>query len=207
MRTNVYIDGFNLYYGALKGDPALRWLDVSKLSQLLLAKGVQLGRIRYFTALVKGRANNPQQRQRQDIYIRALQTIPDLTVHLGSFQSKPKNMPRYDKLPKIKLIKVMKTEEKGSDVNLATYLLLDAFNKDYDSAMVISNDSDLKEPIRVAREELHKPVGIANPDLGTPRVLFGDFHRQIRKGQLLASQFPNVMTDANGTITRPPGWA
>lgn len=207
MRTNVYIDGFNLYYGALKGDPALRWLDVSKLSQLLLAKGVQLGRIRYFTALVKGRANNPQQRQRQDIYIRALQTIPDLTVHLGSFQSKPKNMPRYDKLPKIKLIKVMKTEEKGSDVNLATYLLLDAFNKDYDSAMVISNDSDLKEPIRVVREELHKPVGIANPDLGTPRVLFGDFHRQIRKGQLLASQFPNVMTDTNGTITRPPGWA
>lgn len=206
MRTNVYIDGFNLYYGALKNDPGLRWLDVSKLSQLLLAKGFELGRIRYFTALVKGRANNPKQRQRQDIYIRALQTIPGLTPHFGSFQSKPKNMPRYDKLPKIKLVKVMKTEEKGSDVNLATYLMLDAFNQDYDSAMVISNDSDLKEPIRVVREELHRRVGIANPDLGTPRVLFGDFHRQIRKGQLLASQFPNVLTDANGTITRPPEW-
>lgn len=137
----------------------------SKLSRLLLAKGVQLGRIRYFTALVKGRANNPQQRQRQDIYIRALQTIPNLTVHLGSFQSKPKNMPRYDKLPKIKLVKVMKTEEKGSDVNLATYLLLDAFHNDYDSAMVVSNDSDLKEPIRVWRRSRTWPSSSPQPEL------------------------------------------
>jgi len=206
MRTNVYVDGFNLYYGALKGAPDCKWLDLAKLSRLLLGLH-DLGRIRYFTARVKGRANDPQQRQRQNIYLRALGTVPELECHFGSFQAKPKEMVRYDALPKIKMVKVMKTEEKGSDVNLATHLLLDAFREDCDSALVISNDSDLTEPIRAVREELKRPVGVANPDLGTPRVLFGDFFRQIRRTHLLASQFPEMLTDSGGTITRPSKWA
>jgi NYN domain len=58
---------------------------------------------------------------------------------------------------------VIKTEENGSDVNLATYLLLDAFKKHCQAAVVISNDSDLKEPITVAQRELGLTVGIINP--------------------------------------------
>lgn len=206
MRTNVYIDGFNLYYGALKDDNTVRWLDLAELSRRLLSKSGTIGRIRYFTAPVKGRANNPLQRQRQDTYIRALRTVPNLEVHFGSFQVKPKMMPLWKDLPKVKMVLVAKTEEKGSDVNLATYLLLDACRKDFDSALVISNDSDLKEPIRVVRQEMGFPVGVANPDLGTPRVLVGDFHRKIRKGLLKGSQFPSTLTDPHGTITRPAEW-
>jgi hypothetical protein len=207
VRTNVYVDGFNLYYGALKAFREYRWLDLGKLSQLLVGNHYEVGHIRYFTALVRGRANNPKQRLRQDIYLRALRTIPHLTLHYGTFQAKPKKMPLAHELPKIRLVEVMKTEEKGSDVNLATYLLLDAFRGDFDSALVISNDSDLKEPIRVVKSELGKRVGIANPDLFTPRALKGDFFRQIRPSHLKSCQFPEVLKDKNGTITRPPEWA
>jgi hypothetical protein len=57
-------------------------------------------------------------------------------------------------------VEVVKTEEKGSDVNLATFLLLDAFKRDCDVAVVISNDSDLKLPIEVAQRELGLRIGV-----------------------------------------------
>jgi hypothetical protein len=206
-KTNVYVDGFNLYYGCLKGSP-YKWLDIQKLSELLVGSWHGVNRIRYFTAMVKGRASNPKQRQRQQIYIRALETIPILHVHYGNFLANPKLLPRADKLPKLKLVEVMVTEEKGSDVNLATYLLLDAFRNDFDSALVVSNDSDLQEPIRVVREELGKKVGVVITDPAARRsALQADFYRRIRTGNLKTSQFPETLTDAHGTIRKPPEWA
>ena len=83
MKTIVYIDGFNLYYGALKGGPH-RWLDLGALCPRLLP-GDQVVGIRYFTARVKARPNNPDAAQRQQAYLRALGTVPDLTIHLGHF--------------------------------------------------------------------------------------------------------------------------
>lgn len=204
----MYVDGFNLYYRALKNTP-YKWLDLEALSKNLIGRHATLGRIRYFTAKVKGRANNPQQRQRQQIYIRALETLPNLSVHYGTFLANPKELPLYTKLPKIKLAKVMATEEKGSDVNLATYLLLDAFKNDCDSALVISNDSDLQEPITVTQRELAKRVGVAITDPLAPRsaLLGADFYRRIRKGTLQACQFPEALQDEHGTIRRPANWA
>ena len=58
---------------------------------------------------------------------------------------------------------IWKTEEKCSDVNIATYLLLDAFQKSYEVAAVLSNDSDLVEPIRLTALILGKPVGLLSP--------------------------------------------
>ena len=57
-----------------------------------------------------------------------------------------------------KTVQVMKSEEKGSDVNLATYLLVDAFDDDYEMAVVVTNDSDLAEPIRLVRQKFRKKV-------------------------------------------------
>ena len=80
-RVNVYVDGLNLYNGALRGTP-YRWIDLQKLSQALLKPGDEIQRIRYFTALLDVAANSTV-RQQQATYIRALRTIPSLTVHLG----------------------------------------------------------------------------------------------------------------------------
>jgi len=164
MKTNVYIDGFNLYYGCLKGTPH-RWLDLAAFCQTSFPPPRnQINRIRYFTAHVNARPNNPQQRVRQQTYLRALRTIPHLTIHLGSYLEKPTRMPLHPPpAAGPKTVQVMKSEEKGSDVNLACYLLVDAFDDDYEAAVVVSNDSDLAEPIRLVRQKFGKKVLVPHP--------------------------------------------
>ena len=139
LKTNVYIDGFNFYYGCIKGTP-YRWLDLSLLCRRLLPKA-RIHRIRYFTALVTPRPNDPGQRTRQEIYLRALRTIPNLSIHLGRFLASKVRMMKADGSGE--KVKVLKSEEKGSDVNLASYLLIDAYLSDCDVAVIVSNDSDL----------------------------------------------------------------
>ena len=104
--------------------------------------------------------------------------------------------------------KVIKTEEKGSDVNLATHLLHDAHMDRFDVAVVISNDSDLLAPIKIVRQELHKQVGILNPHPNPSRALLPhtDFIKQIRAGVLNSAQFPATLTDAHGMFTKPAAW-
>jgi hypothetical protein len=83
MKTNVYVDAFNLYYGSLKGTQ-YKWLDIKKLCEQAFPNDT-IGKIRVFAANVKARPSNPQQPIRQQIYFRALRTIPDLEIHLGQF--------------------------------------------------------------------------------------------------------------------------
>ena len=93
MKTNVYVDGFNLYYGCLKGTPH-KWLDLAAFSQASFPPPRnQINRIRYFTAHVNARPNDPQQPIRQQTYLRALRTIPHLTIHLGSYLDKITRLP------------------------------------------------------------------------------------------------------------------
>ena len=105
-------------------------------------------------------------------------------------------------------VKVIKTEEKGSDVNLATHLVVDGFKNDFELAVVVSNDSDLLTPIQVVTQELGKPVGLLNPHKNPsvsllPHVLF---IKKIRRGVLGQSQFPPVMRDQQGEFYKPASW-
>lgn len=128
MRTNVYVDGFNLYYGALKGTP-YRWLDIATLCTLLLPNH-QIHRIRYFTARIQPLPNDSTKHQRQDAYLRALQTIPQATIHFGHYLKRPIRMPLVNSPNNNpQFVEVWRIEEKGSDVNLATYLSWMASNK------------------------------------------------------------------------------
>jgi hypothetical protein len=83
-----------------------------------------------------------------------LRTVPGLHIHEGIYSRKPVKLPLHP-IPNPPtpptLVKVVKIEEKGSDVNLATRLLIDAFDRAFDAAVVITNDSDLAEPIRQVR--------------------------------------------------------
>ena len=207
MTTNVYIDGFNFYYGAVRRTP-YRWLNLERLCELLLPKHT-IGQIKYFTALVSARPNDLSQPLRQQLYLRALGTLPKVSVHFGHFLTHevtmalvvPPGQPQ-------KYAKVIKTEEKGSDVNLATHLLHDGHTGRFDVAVVVSNDSDLLEPIRIVRQELKKKVGILNPHPVPSRALLPhiDFIKQIRVGVLKASQLPQTLTDMHGTFTKPATW-
>ena len=205
MLTNFYIDGFNLYKGSLQGTPH-KWLDFLTLFNRLLPD-CEINRIRYFTALVKPTSTDPKKRQRQQTYLRAISTIPNLSVHLGYFQTNPLKMPlAHPTSGGSRMVEVLRTEEKGTDVNLASYLLLDAFRNEYEQAVVVSNDADLITPIK--QEEFGLSVGVLNPQKKSNRALkdAADFYRPIRQGPLSASQFPHTLTDATGTFHKPPRW-
>jgi uncharacterized LabA/DUF88 family protein len=203
----VYIDGFNLYYGALKNTP-YKWLDVNKLCHLLLPKN-DIIEIKYFTAKVKARLSDPTQHVRQQTYLRALGTLPNVSVVYGHFLSHPVNMLLANPpAAGSKYVSVIKTEEKGSDVNLATELLVDGFKNKYDVAVLITNDSDLLSPIKVVKSELNKLVGILNPQKNPSNVLKqeANFFKPIRQGVLVSSQFPQTLTDEKGTFHKPNSW-
>lgn len=105
-------------------------------------------------------------------------------------------------------MQVYKFDEKGSDVNLATDLLLDAFKKDCEAALIVSSDSDLLGPIKAVKKEFGLKIAIAIMPKGFSTVLTSeaDFIRKIRTGLLAASQFPQTITDAQGTFSKPATW-
>ncbi len=208
METWVYIDGFNLYYGAVKDTP-YKWLDLHRMCAMVL-RDAKITRIKYFTARVSARADDPGKPTRQQIYLRALQTLPNLEIIFGRFLSHDVMMPLAQPTPGgSRFAKVIKTEEKGSDVNIATHLINDGYRKRYEAAVIVTNDSDLLEPIRIVRLELGLTVGVLNPHKNpTSRVLAqqASFVRQIRRGVLAASQFPDVLTDTHGEFRKPTSW-
>lgn len=207
-KTYVYVDGFNLYYGAVKDTP-YKWLNIRRLCELLLP-GYSIGRVKYFTARVSARKDDPDKPTRQQIYLRALRTLPDLEIIYGSFLSHDVMMPLAEPPPGgPRFAKVTRTEEKGSDVNIAAHLVHDAYQHNFDAAVLITNDSDLLEPIRIVRRELRLDVGILNPHRHTPsRVLtkHASFIKQIREGSLKSSQFSQTLRDANGEFHKPGNW-
>lgn len=203
-------------------------MNPAKLCHLVLP-GLTINRIRYFTALVKPLPSDPHSRQRQEVYIRALKTLPNLTVHEGHFLQSEVFMPLAAPMPSgPRFAQVIKMEEKGSDVNIATYMLVDAFRKDCDQLIVITNDSDLAEPVRIINKELQIPVGIFNPHTDDTAVRrsrvtgqplrparpsielkkAAKFSRDItsegNQSHMALSQFPPELKDADGRIMRKP---
>jgi uncharacterized LabA/DUF88 family protein len=172
MRTIVYIDGLNLYYRALKGTPH-KWLDVAALSAAVLPDTCQIESIKYYTAHVSGRLD-PESPKRQHSYLRAIATLPNIKLYYGNFiynqkwaglVQPPTFQPQVTLLAEQKpdVAYVWKAEEKGSDVNLGVHLVRDAFMKKFDMAAVLTNDTDLVEPIRIVTQELNIPVTLLTP--------------------------------------------
>ena len=211
LSVNVYVDGFNLYYGCLK-DTDFRWLDIGALCRKLVPRN-RINRIRYFTSRISARPEAPDGPAHQDAYLRALATIDGLSIHLGHFHSHRVRLPVADLAlhQGRRTVEVIKTKEKGSDVNLATFLLLDAFRHESDIAVIVSNDSDLEQPIRVLIKDLNVRVGLVNPHPARDRSrdlerLGPLFFKQVRPSALRDCQFPRVLQDAQGEIRRPEGW-
>ena len=214
MSVNIYVDGFNLYYGSLQGTP-YKWLNLAAMGQLLLPDQ-EINRIRYFTAPVLSFPHDPHIRVRQGAYLRALRTIPNLTIHYGRFSAHPTTAPRYPLVYSApagppEMVTILKSEEKRSDVNLATLLLLDCFDNDFDAAAVITNDADLTLPIEYVVSRFGKSVGIINPHtrsrISRELIRAASWHyRQINRSVLARSQFPATLRDAQGEFRKPARW-
>ena len=172
MITNLYIDGFNLYYRAVRGTP-FKWLDLRKLAEVLFPQDT-IHKVCYFTTLLDARADDPSQPRRQLVYLRALETLSGFKAYYGTFRSGTKRRPLAEPVPGLPTyVLIRDSEEKGSDVNLATRLLVDGFNGEYEQAVVVSNDADFAEAMRYVRDDLGLRVTLVNPDRGntSPRQL------------------------------------
>ena len=86
MKTRVYVDGFNLYYGAVK-QTQFKWLDPVRLSRLLLPTTCTIDKLLYFTARVSGKVDN-EAPARQETYLKALRSLPETEMHFGNFLGK-----------------------------------------------------------------------------------------------------------------------
>ena len=206
--ANVYVDGFNLYYSALRDTP-YRWLDLQALSYRLIEPEFTLHRIRYFTARIRSR-RDPQQRSRQQMYLRALETISRLETHEGHFVSNPVRMPLANPRPgQAPLVTVVRTEEKGSDANLAAWLTRDAAKRDCRAAFVITGDSDFTGVIQMVRREFTFPVHVVDPRKSSSRRLrsAATSYRLLDRKLLPWCQFPARLRDGTGAITQPEAWA
>lgn len=216
MKTNIYIDGLNLYYRLLKPSPGLKWLNLKLLAEQVLKPANTVQIVRYYTARISGRVD-PTAPARQQIYLDALATVPEVTVHMGNFLSGRKwagithppqtRPPVAIPPPWPDVVRIWRDEEKGSDVNLASHLIRDAFRSDFEVAAVLTNDTDLVEPIRIVAHEIGRPVGLLCPVPKPAESLrsVASFVRHVRPQHLQAAQFPDSLPDT--AIRKPSGWA
>ena len=216
-RTIVYIDGFNLYYRALKGTPH-KWLDIAAMSRAVLPSTCTVTRVNYYTARVSGRTD-PTAPARQNAYLRALSTLPDVVPHYGNFLANQKwaglvQPPTFR--PPVQLpagaqpnvVRVWKTEEKGSDVNLGVHLVRDAFKGEFDLAAVLTNDTDLVEPIRIVTKELGLLVTLLCPQ-GQPATSLKNVATGVRHiaPYVGPCQLPDPVVLPDGRLVqKPAGW-
>jgi uncharacterized LabA/DUF88 family protein len=212
-RVIAYVDGFNLYYGLHESNlKHLYWLNIHALIQTMLKPGQRLSHVNYFTSRISGARPGDlsagaltlnAKRKRQSDFLEALATLPDVRFHFGQF------------LPGIVTCIACgrswtANQEKMTDVNIATQLLVDAFTDAFDIAMLVSGDSDLTPPLRTIRSHFPaKRVIVAFPpkrfSVDLTKAAHGYWH--INEPALAKSQFPDRVPKADGHIlTRPASW-
>ena len=105
---------------------------------------------------------------------------------------------------------VLKIEEKGSDVSLASHMILDAARDPSDIHVLVSSDSDFVPPMSILQEEFGVATGLFSPhDKPSTSLLQTNplIVKTIRRANLLAAQLPRELVDGVGTITRPASWS
>ncbi|MFT4044113.1 MAG: NYN domain-containing protein [Gordonia sp. (in: high G+C Gram-positive bacteria)] len=217
-----------------------RWLDLRALAHRITKAHSGwddpiISRVVYCTARVSGR-DNPAGEREQDVYLRALRKSRSVDhIEFGNYVSRlsrsPLAMPDRKNRPQLVnpqgpfmvktaqhadapdsyfMVQVARREEKGSDVNVASHLLVDTLSGDIEAALVISNDSDLKFPINFARTKIS--VGLVNPTKGyTAGGLSGDANfgvgghwwYKLAAADFRDSQLPNDVSDR---ISKPASW-
>jgi hypothetical protein len=206
--------------------PSCKWLDLRVLLQILFPN-ITISKIKYFSAKVKAFTWDMDAPTRQGFYWRALKTIPNLEIIEGNFVVREKTFPQFpyihiggNPLNPPLTVRVVKREEKGSDVNLASHLLYDNCINDANESIVISNDADLVTPIEIVTTKLGKSVTVVNPNR-TSYMRKDRIHHAIHKDLKRVatnvypsindpifpkSQFPVSLTDIQGTFTKPSTW-
>ena len=203
-RVAVYIDGFNLYYGLKsKGWRRYYWLDLRRMAENLLRPRQELVMVRYFTTRISPESQDPGKTVRQNTFLEALATLQDLYIHYGKYMPKEQTC--------LNCRATWQTyEEKMTDVNIAVELLGDAQDDVFDTAIIISGDSDLTGPVTAIRSRYsNKQVIVAFPPDRVSKQLrqVATASFVIGRKKLDDSQLPDRVIRSNGyALNRPPSW-
>jgi hypothetical protein len=197
-----YIDGFNLYFG-LKSSGWQRylWLNVQVLATNLLKPDQVLAYTKYFTARV---SSPPDKVRRQGTYIDALQTLSAFSIFYGRYQLNPFTCRTCGHVHQV-------PNEKMTDVNIAVKLMRDAFQDRFDTALLISADSDLVGPVIAIQKLFPKKrvvIGCPPGRYSTNLCSAATGYFKIGRAAIAKSLFPEAVTTPSGfVLTRPPSWA
>jgi len=166
--------------------------------------------VRYFTARIRT-LDDEQAPQRQETYLRALDTLaPVVSVHFGHIQlDESWRRLQHPIAGLAKSALISHTQEKGSDVNLASHFLLDACRNCFEKAAVVTSDGDFAEAIRLVQHELKLPVTLVHPTERPVRALSRVEPSEILRLSLSSvrmCQFPKVLTDDDGEFRCPESW-
>jgi len=202
-RVICYVDGFNLYHGLRsKSWRKYYWLDLWKLTERFLLQNQTLKKLVYFTARLK---KNPPSRNRQRLYIDALTAFrPDTKVLYGHYLAKEMRCKKCG-------YKYLRHEEKMTDVNIACQLLLDAVDDKFDTAIIVSGDSDLVPPIKEIKSRFpNKRVIVLFPpnrvSVDLREISHG--HRKLLVSDVRRSQLPvAVQIQSGDVVCRPITWS
>lgn len=200
-RATVYIDGFNLYNGLHDAwRRQFLWLDLEALARSLLHPDQQLERVDYFTA----RMRQSPSRHRQDIYLQALAAHSTcLRTIEGRFQERTQYCRTCG-------ISRRTYEEKETDVGIAVTLVEDAARDAFDTALLVSGDSDLCPAIRAAKrlQPTKRIIAVFPPQRRSdPLRAAADGVYWIGRDKVSRAQLPlKVVTSAGIVLERPAYW-
>ncbi len=206
IRVRVYVDGFNLYHAIDKlKDNRLKWLDLCKLVHNFLDPKVhKLDTVFYFSAYATWKS---EAYSRHIAYVKALRISGVRTV-MGQFKAKDRSCNKCKS-------KWMAHEEKETDVNIALSLLDDAYQDNYDEAIIISQDSDLFPAIKLVQQRFpEKTIKIITPpnmrhSKEMAKIVDHKKLAQIKPIHVQRSLFPEQIKDEEGKIvvSRPVKYA
>jgi len=198
-RVAFYIDGFNLYFGLLEKNADLKWLDVRSLCEKYLQPNQEIFSCKYFTARIN---NDQQKQQRQNTYLEALETT-EIDIIYGKYHTRAQTCRRCNNT-------WPKHEEKMTDVNIAVTMLTDAMSNAYDTAILISADSDLVPPVRALRNNFSdkKVIALFPPDRNSYELKNAANHTlYLGRSRIKKSQFATTVVSNSGfNLTKPGSW-
>ena len=215
-RAIAYIDGYNLYYGLLKGTPH-KWLDLYSFARSLIRRDCDLVAVKYFTAPIKTYPHDFAAVDRQKVYLQAIAASGNVEVTLGFYAKNKALVPYADsrcapcEVVANGFVPVYKLEEKRSDVNLAVSLVTDAATNSADCFAVITGDSDQVGAIETVRYRFRKPVIVFNPHVGESLHLkrAATYYRNIPRDLPAQHQLPDEIPYGKRRdrfIHRPVAW-
>jgi uncharacterized LabA/DUF88 family protein len=203
-RVIAYIDGFNLYFGLKeKGWKQFYWLNIRQLMMNLLKPDQILAHTKYFTSRVSACPHDPDKSRRQTVYLEALETLPEFKIYYGHYLQSQVSCRRCKH-------SWMAQEEKMTDVNIAVEMMTDAFQDQFDTAILVSGDSDLAAPLAAIKRFFPtKRVIVAFPigriSIRLRRLAHASF--TIGRANYAKSLFPDMVPKVGGFILcRPREW-